>query len=683
MSLKSNGCIIFIGALTPDRLLITSKHSLGSGGGQGGNISHSSAGERWLRRYLTEKRKTEAEMARVLWNKNWTAIAELCDDSFEEHVLPYPPELTGLHLHGLNESTKQFKTMPSSIVDAFAEEWGFIKTQTVTLNSLAEVRRFRNDIERHKVWNGQAVEGFVVRTHISPPSSDSDPLVEHMPYRSGDDFFFKIKFDEPYMMYRDWREVTKALLSKYDKDPRSMTEAVVPKKKMERPETKVERFQKWLAERQAMSKEMAGGDEAVEASGSKTFGQTVIVPVGVPGSGKTSVAIALKHLFGFAHTQSDDVKSKKQTAETFLRNVLNSLWTHNVVIADKNNHLLQHRNSLRTQLLGFSPPVRFVALDWSHLFNSDEAKARCGEIACERVVARGDNHQTLVVSHKHSSVIRQFIKDTQPLQTGEMDEVIEMQMSGSEDDLEVNVCKTVEELLRILPGLPVPGDEQILEAIEVARAYKVPVVVPVEERQVPMTKKEKKKAAANAPRYYALLPAKMNLQNVINRAFDPASPEASWEHLKSAGRVTLEPHVTIVHSKSLVGTSVDADEESTEAVQALWDRCVSIAPNSSPSFKLKFGHLVWNDRAMALTVDSILPNASSQDNLTEDFVNQLPDPVKRRLHITVGTRTKHILPVEAKGLVERWRKGVDLGGIKSLALEPNVEVEAVLKGLIS
>lgn len=29
LTLKSNGCIIFIGALTPDKLLVTSKHSLG------------------------------------------------------------------------------------------------------------------------------------------------------------------------------------------------------------------------------------------------------------------------------------------------------------------------------------------------------------------------------------------------------------------------------------------------------------------------------------------------------------------------------------------------------------------------------------------------------------------------------------------------------------------------------
>lgn len=51
-------------------------------------------------------------------------------------------------------------------------------------------------------------------------------------------------------------------------------------------------------------------------------------------SGKTAVAVALSHLFGFGHTQSDDVKAKKP-APIFLRNVSNLLKTHDVVIADK------------------------------------------------------------------------------------------------------------------------------------------------------------------------------------------------------------------------------------------------------------------------------------------------------------------------------------------------------------
>ena len=75
LSLKSNGCIIFIAALTPTKLLITSKHSVGPI--PGAEISHSRAGEAWLRKYLVKKGKTEAELATRLWDSNLTAIAEV------------------------------------------------------------------------------------------------------------------------------------------------------------------------------------------------------------------------------------------------------------------------------------------------------------------------------------------------------------------------------------------------------------------------------------------------------------------------------------------------------------------------------------------------------------------------------------------------------------------------------
>lgn len=76
MTLKSNGCIIFIAALTPTALLITSKHSLGPVAGS--PTSHAQAGEGWLRKYLAKVGRKEADLAAVLWEKNWTAIAEVC-----------------------------------------------------------------------------------------------------------------------------------------------------------------------------------------------------------------------------------------------------------------------------------------------------------------------------------------------------------------------------------------------------------------------------------------------------------------------------------------------------------------------------------------------------------------------------------------------------------------------------
>jgi tRNA ligase len=75
LTLKSNGCIIFIAALSPSKLLITSKHSVGPV--QGVPESHAQAGERWLRYHLEQVGKTTEQLAEALWEKNWTAVAEV------------------------------------------------------------------------------------------------------------------------------------------------------------------------------------------------------------------------------------------------------------------------------------------------------------------------------------------------------------------------------------------------------------------------------------------------------------------------------------------------------------------------------------------------------------------------------------------------------------------------------
>jgi tRNA ligase len=239
--------------------------------------------------------------------------SKLCDDSFEEHVLPYPPEKSGLHLHGINESVKGFKTLPPERVDAFAAEWGFITTMTTTINSIDEVKAFTDEIGKTGKWNGEALEGFVVRTHVKEPTTAAVSNRTKTPYTPGSSFFFKIKYDEPYMMYRDWREVTKILLSA--KVP--LHEAKLPKAKLKRPETKL--YVKWVTEeikknrsdfaeyskgkgiigtREKFLEWMAGeeGKKGLKDSHqstipepttdkNKTFGKTIIVPVAIPGCG--------------------------------------------------------------------------------------------------------------------------------------------------------------------------------------------------------------------------------------------------------------------------------------------------------------------------------------------------------------------------------------------------------------
>jgi len=198
--------------------------------------------------------------------------------------------------------------MPTETVDAFAEEWGFIKTLTTTLNSISDVKSFTDDIAKSGKWNGEALEGFVVRTHIVDSKQGSTTRDTRPPYPTGSSFFFKVKFDEPYMMYRDWREVTKSLLSTKG----SLNDAKLPKSKLKRKETHLyvdwakneirhnpnafseytkgkgiiatrQRFLKWM-ETDEGKKGLVVESEAPLTT--EAFEKTIILPVAIPGCGK-------------------------------------------------------------------------------------------------------------------------------------------------------------------------------------------------------------------------------------------------------------------------------------------------------------------------------------------------------------------------------------------------------------
>ncbi|TRM62270.1 RNA ligase-domain-containing protein [Schizophyllum amplum] len=702
LSLKSNGCIIFIAALTQDKLLVTSKHAIGSVKDEGEEEdkptrSHAEAGEQWLRKYLFQKKRTEADLAKVLWDKNWTAVAELCDDNFEEHVLRIPPELTGLHLHGINVATKRFDTLPQAEVDAFADEWGFIKTLSTAVDTIAEVREFTNEVSKTGIWQGQPVEGFVVRTHVTEPPTKgkADPSVS--PYEPGSSFFFKVKFDEPYMMYRDWREVTKSLLTAQKKG--DMSAKGVPKSKMRRAETRVyvewamreikrnpkafeqyhlnkgiiatrDMFLEWLKTpegKKALAQEKgrrasspmpeAKGGEASGAT-KKPFGKTIIVPVAIPGCGKTAVAVALQHIFGFSHTQSDDVAGKK-AAPVFVKNVLNLLKKHDVVIADKNNHLKQHRQQLRDAVAQMDPPVRLLALNWS----LDKPNATIHRICGDRVQARGENHQTLRADNtkSHEDVIWMFINNTQELTDSEVDAVVDMDMA---DPMEDAIKRAVDGVVRVL-GLPAPSPEKLQEGIAAALGYKPKVKKAAE----PKLEKAKAKAQDKPPRYFGLL-AEVNLKQALGEAFDAQPKQAEfWRELHDGSRVTARPHVTIVHSKSL------------PAEGELWERCRALHELPVPPlFRFTVRHVIWNGRVMALPVeDLVLEEETGQAQEGADFVAKLNHEARDKLHVTVGTRGSNVAPVEAKDMVEKWRKGDKK--VSVLDLKEPLVVKGRIKGM--
>lgn len=306
LTVKSNGCIIFISALSESELIVTSKHSLGDAEN---NMLHAIKGNEWLDRCVSQVNKTRADLAKVLWSNRWTAIAELCDDSFEEHVLAYAPEETGLHLHGINVNSALLSSLQPDQVKDFAKQYGFIQTEYLVMDTVEEVKKFTDACSKDDGrWNGKHVEGFVVRSHNI--AHDSPQAL------SGDTFMFKVKFEQPYLRWREWRELTRRMLTYHKKNGTADDGTLLGVRvdKLKHPDTKAyaqwvaasirqnpKSFDDWANSRGIVAtrerflnwyEQNGGSREDSQAKGAKQgqasredYDRVLLIPVAVPGCG--------------------------------------------------------------------------------------------------------------------------------------------------------------------------------------------------------------------------------------------------------------------------------------------------------------------------------------------------------------------------------------------------------------
>ena len=274
------------------------------------------------------------------------------------------------------------------------------------------------------------------------------------------------------------------------------------------------------------------------------------------------------------------------------------------------------------------------------------------------------------MSRSHEDVIWKFINTTEELVPKDVDNIVEMELGES---LEESVKRAVQGCVAVM-GLEMPSDEKIQEGLDIARGYTPGVKKP----DAPIDMKRL------AVRYYGLLP-ELDLEELLERAFanESESNKDFWTTLKTKGRVTKRPHVTIVHR-----SAIDTERE-------LWDRCTGLHEMSTatpPLFKGTLRNIVWDGRVMAVTVEDFdVAEASegssdeSKNNNNEqarEFVSNLPDATRFRLHITVGTLLESVKPVEARSMVEQWKRNEEPDIIKSIKLDDQV-VYGRIKGLVT
>ncbi|KAJ1961223.1 trna ligase [Dipsacomyces acuminosporus] len=538
LTVKENGCLILASAMDEGRsLLVTSKHAIG--------VPHSDVGNKWVHLHLSRAGRTPEEFAAFLHEHNATAVFELCDDSFEEHILEYPEKMRGLYLHGVNRNSVDLDTWPSSEVTKVAEEFGFMITKYFSFDALEEGRALADKVRNSHVLDGRAIEGFVVRCKLVGSEAP---------------FMFKIKYDEPYLMFREWREVTNRILSdKPFKTTYGLTKQYVAwvKQQVRENPGDFEDFKKQrgiIATRKRFLeyfKTQGGTDEAVfghMAAGGEM--KVLLVPVATIGCGKTTVSLILSKLFGFGHIQNDDITTKKNPRGAFHRAILKEFDDHSFVIADRNNHIPMLRQTLTTTIRDELPNCRIVALYWSH---EDATHEELLEKTSGRVVGRGEAHQSLTPqSTPHfRRVMRQFVHSFHPIDLESaadhlIEDVIELDPMA---DSAANARTVINELCNLFPDqLARPADTEIDQALQEALVFKPSVRKVVKDS----TARDLKQHKEGKPVFVCLTPRNINISEWLKGLMaTPSSVDWSvCKKLLQSGEHSRPSHITLAHIAS-------------------------------------------------------------------------------------------------------------------------------------
>ncbi|KAI8623655.1 tRNA ligase [Xylariaceae sp. FL1651] len=679
LTLKENGCIIFISGLEDETLLVCSKHSTGDRSDI--EVSHASAGERWVDKQLATIGKTREEFARELRRRNVTAVAELCDDDFEEHILAYGVDKAGLYLHGINLNIPEFMTYPSSLVQQFADEWGFRKVGLQLFNDVDTVKNFLEQVAESGAHEGRDVEGFVIRCKMS-----SNP--ERAPYN---DWFFKYKFEEPYLMYRQWRECTKALIAgkppKFKKHAKITEEYLLFARKRLATDPKLAKLynqnhgiialrDEFLAYKNLKGSDAANFENVFGNDPSSIESDIVLVPIATIGCGKTTVGVALTHLFGWGIVQNDDIQGKNRPAR-MVQAVMSLLTEHPVVIADRNNSERREREQIIKDILMQHKSARLVALNFAH---SDIDEVR--RVTRERVLKRGDNHQTIQAASDENKVIgimENFISRFQPCDPESppddgFDFVIDLDPAqGSR----INIEKVITELRKKYPSLiaSVPSAEDMDAAVNRAiEDYKPDLRHKIPERT---SKREQKRQESQQPQgpkqkkpleYMSVsVPAKEILV-ALESAFKGVDPQTQrfYKQLQQTRRIQPLFHVTLMHR----ATAKEHPE--------LWRRYTALEAESQSvdgkvgECEVMLERVVFDDRIMAIVVRLL------DEEAKWTCVNKVT-------HITVGTRDDSVKPKESNDLLERWLQVGSGGdtGIGERVFEGKPTLKGIVRGVLS
>ncbi|QPG75945.1 hypothetical protein FOA43_003331 [Brettanomyces nanus] len=697
LTVKSNGCIVFISGLEDGTLVVCSKHSTGVRDDIQKN--HAMAAQRALESQLIGIGQGKERLASALYELKLTAVAEFCDDSFEEHVLEYKNDRAGLYLHGLNFNTPRFRTYPMKKVNEFGQMFGFKETKSRRFETFEELIKYLSNVANEGTFEGEEVEGFVVRCYRT---------------ENHEDFFFKYKFEEPYLLYRELREVTKQFIRggpqnvhfgkhklicmdylKYIMplmhDNQELREQYLDNQGI------IELRKKYFVARGKTGLEVI--DEEVSMAkledemrllsfGDSQICKYAVVTVATIGCGKTTTSLALANLFPniIGHIQNDNIR--RPVGNKLVAGALEILINRPIVILDKNDHKFIERKQIFDdfdQLNEVIPTSKLKFICLNFLRNRPQEDKDLWNITRERILERGDNHQTIKAAGKGitkaEKIIQGFIKRFQPVDPGrepdsKFDLIINLDVT-SPDSSYANVKTVVDNLISFASDLNLtrPTEEQFQEAFKSALDYKPSV-----------NKIVHSKGGPRAPAYFGIvIPNAEELQNKVVKLIHSTGLDwKTYETLKNTDRLLNDLHVTIIHYKSRKTNGESRALWNMYVKQVFFDDLTKIDENSpkikgcsiplpsSPTADIKLEKLCSNDKLVCIKVSVLgLYHADGREiHLTAG--NKFP-------HVTLGTISSEIKSVESNNLLNDICEFHATNGIQCLDFEDSEE--NTLKGL--
>ncbi|QLQ78512.1 hypothetical protein HG537_0A07590 [Torulaspora globosa] len=682
VTLKSNGCIILISALSDGTIVVCSKHSTGPRTDV--DRSHAESGGKYLLEQLKKANVDPETFGRELYDLNITAVAEYCDDSFEEHILEYKGDKAGLYLHGINLNQRTFATWPMEKVTQFASKYGFKPTTYFAIEDVKSLKKFLDECSERGSYDALEVEGFVIRCHSRT---------------NGQDFFFKYKFEEPYLMYRQWREVTKDYITtkcrifkfrKHKFITNQYLDFVIPI--LDNDPELCERYMKgfgiislrnmFLQHYGMSAMEILNYEKVkeLELRNAVDFDKVdentkfLIFPIAVIGCGKTTTALTLKNLYpdSWAVVQNDDITSKDKSM--LMKKSLELLAKPNIkcVVVDRNNHQYRERQQLFTWLadlkeeyLPYDTNIKVIGLSF---FAADDLQ-NVRELTLNRVLARGDNHQSIKFSvygeKKVIGIMQGFINRFQPVAKSKspdnkFDLIIPLQVSHTDSSLK-NAREILHKLNHSYPQLvpSIPSEEEIKEAFTKSLAYKPTIIKHIKEKGNTNPKQRK------AVYYSAHIKERQAIIDEIQKAIKSSN-------LSKRGRACIEKlfdqdkfqpafHITLSH-KSQAKKGTEDQKSNWKNFASRYDKIISTYEEKDENrssittadiVKFEIKKLCWDEKIGSIIID--LP-----EHPVIDCNGQIVPELKAGnaiSHITIGILQPGVAPFYSNELCGRVLKG--------------------------